>query len=660
MTDFENNEDDVRDLNSRFKLVYAVIAGTLLLIFVRLWFLQIISGDELREYSEKNRVKENKIRAPRGLVLDREGRILVDNIIGFDATISPQYATELEDTADEVGRILGIEPAKIVEAVKVSRRKNGPFMPVVVKENLTLEEVFRLKRIRIDQPGLNVDETVLRFYPLDQNGAQLFGYVGEVSKKKLDDLNTKYPGKVTLQQGDIIGQSGLEEVWDQELRGRDGFSYIEVDAHGRESSTQNKAFLEIKPQPAVLGHNLVLTIDKDIQEAALKAMLEQKDKIGPRIGGLVAMKSNGEIIAWVNTPSFSPNRFARGITTDIWSQLINDPFTPLRNKIIQDPYAPGSSIKPIVALSALQENKITPERLVDSPPQMRFGNRFYHDSVKGGHGRINLYQAIEMSSNIFFYKLGIDLGIDNIAKYASLLGLGQKTGIELGNENSGVFPTKAWKLERKGEPWQPGENLSNAIGQGFVLVNLLQMAIAYNTIATGGKVVKPFILKQITDENQKVLKEFSPKIIRDVTQKNDEGTFIDPKNFVVVREAMRLVANGDRGTAHWWKIPGIEMAGKTGTSQVVAFSADDIFKDSDSRPFLQRPNGTYVAFAPFNNPEIVVGILAEHAGHGNMGGAPVVRDVMRAFFEKYHPEMIEKKGLSKAELKPAVVEESDE
>lgn len=660
MSDFETSEEDVRELGPRFKIVYAALAFTLISLFIRLWYLQIVSGDELREYSEKNRVKENKIRAPRGLILDREGRILVDNITGYDATISPQYADDLEDTAEDVGQILGIEPDKIVEAVKISRKKNGPSAPVLVKENLTLEEVYRLKRVRIDHPGLNVDEMVLRFYPLDQNGAQLFGYVGVVSKKQLEQYNAKYLGKAVLQQDDIIGQSGLEEVWDLDLRGKNGLNYVEVDAHGRMSPTQNKAFLEIKPQPAVPGHNIVLTIDKDIQEAALKAMLEQNDRVGPRIGALVALKTNGEILAWVNTPSFNPNRFARGISNDMWGALINDPFKPLRNKVIQDHYSPGSTIKPIVALAALQENVLTPSTIIDAPGQMKFGNRIYHDSLRQGHGRINIYQAIEQSSNIFFYKMGIALGIDNIAKYAKMMGLGQKTGIDISNEAPGVFPTEEWKQKQKGEAWQPGENLSNAIGQGFVLINLLQMTLAYNTIGTMGKLYKPVLVKKIIDENQKVLKEFGPTIVRDVTADNN-GVHIDKKNIEVVREAMRRVANEEHGTAHWWKIPGVEMAGKTGTSQVMSFSADDIYSKCETRPFMQRHNGLFIAFAPAENPEVIVGVLAEHACHGNVGAAPIVRDVVRAYIEKYRPELITKKGPAK-ELKPIIIqdEETDE
>lgn len=660
MSTFESSEDEVRELQPRFRLVYGVVLVTFLIIFARLWFLQIMQGDELRAYSEKNRVKETKIRAPRGLILDREDRILVDNITGFDATISPQYAEDLEVTAQVMGPILDIEPEKIVTLVNQSKRKNGPYTRVTIKENLTYEEAFRLRRIIIDHPEMNVVETVLRFYPLDQNGAQLFGYVGEVSKKQMANYNEKYFGKVVLQQGDIVGQSGLEEVWDLPLRGRDGLSFIEVDAHGRESPTENKAFLKLDPLKAVPGYSLELTIDKDIQEAALKAMLEQKDKVGPRIGALVAMKTNGEILAWVNLPSFNPNRFARGISKDLWQELINDPFKPLRNKIIQDPYPPGSTLKPIIGLAALQEGVITENTIVSAPGQMKFGNRTYHDSLRQGHGNINVLRAVESSSNIFFYKMGIQLGIDNMAKYAKLLGLGALTKINLSNESPGEFPTRESKLAKYGEAWQPGENLSNAIGQGFVLTSLLQMTLAYNVIATDGKLYQPMLVKRIIDENNKLVQQIDPKVVRDVTENAPDGTHIDKKHIKTIREAMRRVANGEHGTARWWKIPGVEMAGKTGTSQVMSISADDIYQKCENQPFNRRHHGSFVAFAPFNNPEIVVGVFAMHSCHGNVGAAPIVRDVIRTYIEKYHPDLIKDKAKARIESQPIVEEEITE
>lgn len=656
MSDFSTSEDDARDLLPRFKLLYTAVAIMAAVIFSRLWYLQIIQGQQLREYSEKNRIKETRIPAPRGLLLDREGRILVDNTMGFDATISPQYATKLEETAKAMAPILKIDAQKIIDTVKISRRRNGPFMPVRIKENITLDEVFRLKMLRIDHPGLNVQETVLRHYPLEQNGAQLFGYVGEISKKQMEIYNKRHAGKIFFQQGDIVGQSGLEEIWDLKIRGKDGLDFIEVDAHGRESSQNTTQFLDLKPQKEEPGHNIVLTIDKDIQEAAYNAMVNQNDAIGPRIGAAVAMTVEGEILAWVVTPTFNPNKFAKGIAADLWSQLINDPFKPLINKPIQDHYSPGSTLKPIIAAAALQEGHITPNTLVAAPGMMMFGGRPYHDTLKGGHGNVTVAQAIERSSNIFFYKMGIQLGIDNMAKYANLVGLGQKTGIRLANETEGVFPTKEWKMKRIGEPWQPGENLSNAIGQGFVRTTLLQMLLAYNALATT-KLVRPIVVKKILSPDQKVIEEFQPEVIRDITEPNEHGVKIDLKNLEAVRKGMWRVANGENGTARWWKVPGVEFAGKTGTTQLRSFSANEIYDKCELRPFNQRHHGSFIGYAPADKPEIAIAVFTQHSCHGSTGSVPIVRDIIRAYFQKYHPERLKVKTLVRTPSAPIEVQD---
>lgn len=637
-----SSEEEVKEFLPRFRFLYVIVGLTCLLVISRLWFLQIYQGEELREYSDKNRVKQTKVPAPRGLMVDREGSILVDNLPGFEASITPQYATRLEETAAGVGEILNIPALKIVTDVKKGRRRDGPFRPVKVKDNLTLEEVYRLKLLRWDHPGLNINEIVVRHYPLGANGAQLFGYVGEIAKQQLEKYNQKFSNRFLFEQGDLIGQNGLELTWESDLRGDDGVWFVEVDAKGREAASDNPLHLGLKPKDAVPGENLVLTIDKDIQEAAFKAMFRD-DQYGNRIGSVVAMKTNGEVLAWINTPSFDPNEFTAGISRTLWDKLNNDPFKPLRNKAIQDHFSPGSTFKPIVAVAALQEKIIGPSTLVFSPASIKFGSRLYHDHSKHGYGQITVFDALERSSNVFFYKMGIQLGIDRISAYAKALGLGERTGIELPNEVSGLIPSTEWKKRSKGEEWQPGENLSNAIGQGFVLATALQMAVAYNTIGLDGKVVQPMIVKKILSPDNKIIQEFEPKIIRDVSQEPYEGVKIDKKTFDTVREGMRRVANGNAGTARWWKVPGVEMAGKTGTSQVRSFSADEIYDKCENRPIGQRHHGWYVAFAPAEAPEITVAVLAEHACHGNTGGAPIARDVVLAYMQKYHPERLQKK-----------------
>lgn len=637
MSTFVNNPDEAKEYQPRYRIFYIAITVAFTIFTARLWYLQVISGTELRAFSEKNRVKQNKIQAPRGLMLDRDGKVLVENLPGFEAVLSPQYIEDLESLAKVVAPILGTEPDKVIQRVQKSRRVNGPFSIVRLKENLSRDEVVRLKRIRLDTPGLEIRESIMRHYPLIENGAQLFGYVGEISKKQIPILNELHKGKLKFEQGDIIGKANLEETLERDIRGTDGISFIQVDAHGRETTTQTPNIYgeQIQDQIPIHGNNAILTIDRDIQEAAYKSLADLK-----RIGAVVAMKTNGEILAWLSSPGYDPNEFSAGISNTTWSRLINDPFKPLRNKAIQDHHPPGSTFKPFVALAALQEKVITPTTVVSAPGVFWFGRRPYHDHNKNGHGNITVYEAIERSSNVFFYKMGIALGIDKMYDYISLLGIGSKTGIELKREVPGIMPSSAWKKATLGEEWQGGENLSTAIGQGFVNVTALQMAIAYNAIGTEGKVVKPFIIKKIVDQEGKVLKENFPQVIRDLQQTQPNGIRISEETFKVVKEGMRRVANGERGTAKHWKVPGVEMAGKTGTAQVMGFSADQIYVKCEGRPVHQRHHGWYIAWAPADKPEITVAGLAEHACHGSTGAAPIVRDIMLAYFQKYHPELI--------------------
>jgi penicillin-binding protein 2 len=649
MSDYVNNPEEAKEYQPRYRLFYIAVACTFVLFAARLWYLQIITGNELREFSEKNRVKQNKITAPRGLMLDRNGKVLVENLPGFEAVLSPQYIESLDTMASTIGSILGMEPDKIIQKVQKSRKQNGPFAQVRLKENLSREEVFRLKRIRLDTPGLEIRESIVRYYPLKEDGAQVFGYVAEISKRQIPLMNDLYKDVFAFEQGDIIGKSGLEETLERDIRGKDGLSFIQVDAHGRETvtATPNIYGEQIRDQEPIHGNNAVLTIDRDVQEAAYKSMVDNQ-----RIGAAFAMKTNGEVLAWVSTPSFNPNDFSTGFAPATWGKLINDPFKPLRNKVIQDFQAPGSTFKPLVAVAALNEKVVTPTTLVAAPGVFMFGRRPYHDSNRNGYGMITIFEAIERSSNVFFFKMGIALGVDKMFAYINPLGIGQKTGIELSREVAGTMPNSEWKKTKFGEEWQPGENLSTAIGQGYVEVTPIQMAVAYNAIGTEGKVVKPFIVRKIIDQEGKVLKENFPQVVRDLTEEQKTGIKVNPAHFKTIKEAMRRVANGDRGTARFWKIPGVPMAGKTGTAQVMNFSADQIYANCMARPIHMRHHGWFVAWAPAENPEITVAVLAEHSCHGNTGAAPIVRDIVQAYFQKYHPDVIEI-GLKELHMKKA-------
>ncbi len=639
MSEFISNPEEAKEYLPRYRLFYAAIAFAFVVFTIRLWVLQVIQGNELREFSEKNRIKQIKIMAPRGLMLDRNGKVLVENHPGFEAVISPQYIEDIQALANSVGPIIGLEPPKLVQRIEKSRRQNGPFAQIKLKDNLSRDEVFRLKHIRLDTPGLDIRESVVRYYPLGENGAQLFGYVAEISKKQIPLYNQMYKGEVNFEQGDIIGQTGLEEVMEKNIRGTDGIQFLQVDAFGREATTTTPNIYgeQITDKEPTPGFNAVLTIDRDIQEAAWKSFQENQ-----RIGALVALKSDGEVLAWVSAPSYDPNAFARGINSQLWSKLINDPFKPLRNKVIQDYFSPGSTFKAFMALAALQEKVITPTTIINCPGFLFFGRRQYHDHLKGGHGNITVYEALERSSNVFFYKMGIALGIDKMYNYISPFGIGQKTGVELPREVAGLMPSADWKKRQIGEEWQPGENLSVAIGQGFVQASPMQMAVAYNAIGTDGKVVRPFVIKKVIDNEGAVIQETAGKILRNLQEKQATGAAISPEVFKVVKEGLRRVANGDRGTAKWLKIPGVQMAGKTGTSQVMGFAASEIYSKCENRPIHQRHNGWFVAWAPAENPEITVAALAQHSCHGSTGAGPMVRDTIRAYFDKFHPDIIAK------------------
>lgn len=651
MAQYVNSEQDAKDYAPRFRLLYGLIGFTVAIFFFRLWFLQIINGTELRTFSEQNSIKETRIPAPRGIIYDRNGEILVENLPGFEATVYPQYLTDIQATSAAIGKALDLPAIVVLETIKKSKRLNGPFRPVKIKDNLTRNEIFNIEILKHDFSGIDIRDNVLRAYPMKQNGAQLFGYVGEISKTQLDVVNEKYAGKFKFQQGDLIGKTGLEEVLDLYLRGQDGSSVQQVDARGREASKSSKLLGEISGvTPASPGNNVILTLDKDVQEAAFKSF-----NGAGRIGSVVAMKSNGEILAWVSSPSYDPNEFSTRISSQLWSKLINDPDRPLRNKVIQDHNSPGSTFKPLIAVAALSEGIVTPNTVISCPGSMRFGNRVYHDHLRGGEGNIVITQAVERSSNIFFYKMGIALGIDRMFKYCDMMGIGRKTEIELQSERAGLMPSAEWKKNTVGEEWQPGENLSVAIGQGFVLTTPLQMAVAYNSIGTYGKVVKPFVVKKILTADNKIIKEYEPTVVRDFGENGTTELKVKKSVFETVKQGMWNVVNGERGTARRGAhLNYVDVAGKTGTSQVMSFSADQIYAKCDLRPKHQRHHGWFIGYAPADNPEIAFGILAEHACSGAGGAAPIAREIVATYVAKYHPEWLAR-DTSRKNLKPGAV-----
>ena len=624
-------EEEIQEIIPRWKWINWILLLTGLILGSRLWYLQIVHGKKLRKYSEINRLKETKIQAPRGLILDRHNKVLVDNYLDLTLTITPQYVNNLEQVARDISPIIQLDPQSTIEKVKLGAKRQGPFRPVVIKKHLTLNQTAQLKLLQWNYTGVSIQETIIRHYSLKENGAHIFGYLGEITKNQIHEFNNKYRKKFHFQPGDIVGKSGLEHRWEYELRGEDGFSFIEVDVHNRKSISNIAGLWSFKPKQPIPGKNITLTIDKELQKATYLSFF-RNDRIGKRNGAAIVMKNNGEILAWVSLPSYNPNIFSKELSINSWMKLAHNPTQLLRNKPIQNHYAPGSIFKPIVALAALQEGIITEDTLMDSPKELLFRNRFYHDYRKTGHGFINITSAIERSANVFFYKLGIKLGIDIIAKYARLFQLGKSTSINIEGEAIGLIPDSNWKIKSFQEPWQPGENLIHAIGQGFILVTPLQMAVVYNAIATGGKIVKPFIVKKVTDIENKEITTFQPKVIYILNKQ------IKKKHFHTIQKALKKVVHGEQGTAKWWKLKEVEMAGKTGTAQIMSFSKEQIYQKCLERPLEQRHHGWFMATAPADNPEITVSILTEHSCSGSNGSAPLARDIIRSYFKNKKPK----------------------
>ncbi len=641
-----SNDSDHFDFDFNFKAAKIFILFFILILISRLWFLQIIHGEEFREFSNKNLLKSSDVYAPRGRIYDRDGNVLVENLPAYKAIITPQYTDDLETLATDLAPALGIEPDDIVKKVKKSKRQNGPFFPVDIKRHLTRDELFRVELIKLDHSGLDAQEFILRHYPFAGEVAHTLGYVREISKKEIPRLNKLYDNKIKFKQKDIVGKKGLEEAFDINLRGLKGQSFVIVDAKGQERTQQRMSAIGeiLKNTPPTAGSDIFTTLDIELQQKASEAFKKYE-----RVGSLIAMTPQGEILAWVSYPSFDPNEFSKRLSPEVWRKWVNNSDRPLRNKAIQDHYAPGSTFKPIVALAGLQEGEIKANQYVHAPATYRLGRRVWHDHTQTGQGYIEIREALERSSNVFFYKLGLQLGPNKMAKYARALGLGTPTGVPIRGEVKGHIPTAEWKEKRWGEPWQDGESLNTAIGQGHVLVTTIQLAQAYSAIALDGAVYRPQIIKKmeapIDPDWEFVEKSFDPILVRNIPEDKDADYFIDKKHFKVVKQGLWRVVNGKRGTARRAKFKKpFSVSGKTGTAQVRRFSADQIYKPCPKRRKKEKHNGWFVGYGSYEDkPQITIAVLTEHSCT-SAAAVPIAKEVFEAYFKKYHNLRVEDKN----------------
>jgi penicillin-binding protein 2 len=654
---FIGNEEQIRYLQERFKFVYGFLFIGLAVLASRMVYLQMINGDQMRQYSEENRIKRVKIPAPRGMIFDRFGNLLVDNRPAFNVQITPQYLKESgkpKEVMEKLSKLIKMPLPEIEKRLARARGQQPAFMPVIIKDGLSRDEVAELETWKIDMPGVQVEMAISRTNLAGDVGSHLYGYIGKVSQPELPILNQTAARKYVLD--DSVGKSGLEKQFEDTLRGIDGSELVEVDALGRSiQSTKNKGRVLIQNQeePFVPGKNLVLSVDNDLQNAAVRGF-------GEKNGGLIALDPRtGEVLAMVSRPSFDPAQFSRGIDQDLWQKLISDENHPLRDKTIQDHYSPGSTFKTITAIAALEEGVITKDTTFNCQGSIMLGNRKVHCWKKGGHGNLNVVSALTHSCDVFFYRVAQKMkSVDDIAKYAFHMGLGQKTGIELAREVPGLIPTEAWKQKRFNVPWSPGESLYVAIGQSFVLTTTIQLANAYAALINGGTLFKPHVVKAIQSEDGKMIQEFAPKIL--------DRTNLSKETIELVTQGLWGVINAPGGSAYGQHIPGMEFAGKTGTVQVVTQSADKIYQKCENLPYKRRHHGVFVGYAPIKNPSIVVAVVGEHACSGSHGAAPVAREVIKTYLQKYYPDLYsdkaiaERRELEKLERKgkPVVHEEA--
>jgi penicillin-binding protein 2 len=570
----------------RIQLGSYIIIGILLILCFRLWQLQILDGDKYKRLSEDNRLRILKTPAPRGIIYDRNGTPLVKNIPFFSVSITTDNFRGID--TGSLAALLGLTKKEVEE--KLNKKDNSPFVPVKLKQGLSFGEIARIEARRSDFPGLFVETDVGREYLFGKVGAHIIGYLGKITAYQLNNPELRY-----FPPDALIGQWGVEALFDNQLRGMPGERIIEVDALGRELRM-------IQERPSVKGTDINLSIDINIQKAV-------EDAFGEKAGALVAIKpDSGEILALESLPSFNPNIFSMGIAYNDWKAIMEDKKKPMLNRAVQSQYPPGSTFKIITAIAALEEGIINPDTKINCTGGINYGRWTFGCWKKGGHGPVDFHRAIVESCDVYFYELGRRLGIDKIYKYATAFGLGRETGIELipVKERKGLIPNAEWKKEKKRLPWYLGDTFISAIGQGYITATPIQMALMTATFANGGKIYKPSLIK--IDQSPSGIINLKPETIK------------------MIKEALSGVVNDPNGTAQGARSSLTVIGGKTGTAQVVGKK-----KGLSGERFMDH--AWFVAFAPVDNPEIALSVFVEHGGGGGAVAAPIAKRAIEAYMK---------------------------
>jgi penicillin-binding protein 2 len=604
--EFKNHQREIFHFQLRLVVGIGFISVLLAILLVRFVYLQVARHTYYQTLSESNRIAIIPIVPNRGLILDRNGEVLARNYSGYTLEINQNKTADIEATINDLSTLVSIT-SKDRKRFKKLLAENHNFETLVIRNRLSDEEVARFAAQQYRFPGVEIKARLFRDYPFGETTSHLIGYIGRINDSEVDqlaesDLAANYRGS------DYIGKTGLEQSYESDLHGTTGIEQVEVDANGR-------AVRMLSSTAPVSGNTLILSIDAKLQEIGEKSF-------GNFRGALVAIDpNNGEVLAFVSKPGYDPNPFIDGIDTQSWDELNNSPDVPLNNRALRGQYPPGSTIKPFMALAGLNFHTRTPEQTINDPGAYYLpgSSRQYRDWKAGGHGSVNMFKAIQMSCDTYFYGLATELGIDNISSFLSRFGFGQKTGIDMEGETSGLLPSQEWKMKRYQQIWYPGDTVSVGIGQGYSLVTPLQLAFATATLANNGVAYQPHLVKEVqslrSSENRFIAKE----PLYDLK--------IDPKDLDLVRRAMVAVTQPG-GTAVYASLGApYHIAGKTGTAQVIAMKQGEKYdaKNVDER---LRDHAWFIAYAPAESPRIALAVLAENGGHGGGVAAQIARKVM--------------------------------
>ncbi len=601
MTEYLDNVDSDW-FNQRLSAALTIVVAAFVVLIARLLFLQVIEGEELRRLSEINSIRLKSVDAPRGLIFDAHDRLMADNRPSYDLSIIVKDADPLEKTMTKLARYTGIDEAELWTKLEEAKGTRA-YKPVLLKPDIGRNALAAIEVNRWDLPGIVVNVSPRRDYIFSPSSAHILGYMGEIG---VEDLKKEIYSD--CKTGDFIGKYGVERAREHWLRGQRGGQQVEVNATGQ-------VVRVISTVDATPGHNIVLSIDQTLQQTA-------EQLLGDQAGAAVAVEpSTGQILAMASSPSFDQNAFITGLSHDAWNALISDPQRPLSNKAIQALYPPASTYKIIAAAAGLEEGVIDVSTTHFCPGFLKFGNRTYRCWKKWGHGEVNIVKALKESCDVYFYKVGQELGVDRLAWYARAFGLGAPTGIDLPHEEGGLIPTAQWKKQRTGVSWQAGETLSVVIGQGFNLTTPLQMAMVAAAVGNGGTRYRPRIVKTIRTADGKNVYDSTPEVVGHLP--------ISESTLNLVREGLFKVVNEQHGTAWGSRLTDIAMCGKTGTAQVVGRKENEEGTEGEGEPI--KDHAWFVAYAPCQNPAIAVAVIIEHGEHGSSAAAPVAAEIIRTY-----------------------------